>query len=198
MRKLLTLLIVVCSIGIIKGSYDLTERNVGKFRMITIDTHALSLKNDTIGDRTYAVPSSESSMGFSLTQGNLLDNDSILLYKLTICLNTRSNYTFYSVLEGSRLLLKLNTGENLTLRCDESSSIRRGGAWGNFIMMPYDISKEQIEEIINSGGISKMRIEFTNSPEDYYFKNNQLGKFFINGMEQIKQAMETNTFEKGF
>lgn len=198
MNKKIIVIFLILSSCFSLFAYKLTERNIGQFRAITIETNALSLENDTIGDRTYASPNSKSSFEFFLTQGNPIGNDSILMYSFTMYLNVRTKYTYYAVLDGSRLLLKLKNGENLTLKCNETSSIQRGGAWGMFIPMTYDIDQEQIEKIIKSGGIEKMRIEFTDEPRDYFFTNNQLGLFFINGMHQIQESMKNNNFEEGF
>ena len=128
-----------------------------------------------------------------------LDKPSAKTYKLNFTFGLPPSYKGFGVAYGSRLLIKLKSGVNLTLKSDDSDRVKYDGSvWGYDLDCIYKITKVQLNQIIKSGGVSKLRFELTGGSldivldEDFY-------KFIKESNESINETLTNkDTFDKGF
>lgn len=108
-----------------------------------------------------------------------------------------SNYN--GIAEDGRLLLKTKTGDNITLKSISTRSGKKGGKYRYYLPAMYLITKNQINQIIKSGGLSKARVEFISGKVDLNFADNSLYTFLKNANTKIDETLtKKDTFNEDF
>lgn len=117
--------------------------------------------------------------------------------KYFLSLTFNSSTQSFSVEKGMKLLLKLKSGEILTLETNESVQSEAktdysGGYVTNFnhLVVNYFISESDIEKL--AGGVIKLRFEHTLDYYDKDFKKDKMGQFIMAEYVLIKELSSSS------
>lgn len=199
MKKFLLALVLMVPMLIYGQDVKIRDMNALGMRIISASGFKQSL-NETNTSNT----NKETGLGGGIVLAGLnltydLNKPSVKTYKLNFSFGLPPSYKGFGVARGSRLLLKLKSGVNLTLKSDDSEKVKYDGSvWGYSLSCIYKITKTQLNQIIKSGGVSKLRFELTGGSlditldEDFY-------KFIKEADSSINETLtKKDTFDKDF
>ncbi len=166
-----------------------------RFIQVSGETFALNNKN--------GAPATDKNMhgfiNYSLTMDYDLKKPTVKTYKLMLVYDINGTYGDLSITHDARMLLKLNNGTTMTLKSNDTESLKPGGVYGYTLYTIYKITPTQINQIIKSGGISKIRVEFASEPIDFAIYDNSLYTFIKEANTLIKDTLnKKDSFDKDF
>ena len=201
MKKILFLLGLLFSCIYSFAELEVSDQQLLGTRMISVDegktTHGFT-HNDQDSTGIYVDKDLYGNLQYGLNLRYNIKSPSKKTYQLYFYFRVNSTYGDLGVMEGSRLMLKLKNGENITLKSSTTDSLKKGGFWGYYMSILYDITPLQINKIIKSGEVAKMRIEFIKEPIDFSFNGNTFYDFVKEAYPLILTTEKKDSFTEGF
>lgn len=199
MKKILIALALVLPMIMWGQDVKIRDMNALGMRIVSASGFKLSLNEDNTSNTN-----KETRLGGGIVLAGLnvthdLDKPSVKTYKLNFSFGLPPSYKGFGVAYGSRLLLKLKSGVNLTLKSDDSEKVKYDGSvWGYGLSCIYKITKTQLNQIIKSGGVSKLRFELTGGSLDIAL-DDDFYEFIKEANNKINETLtKKDTFEKDF
>lgn len=199
MKKLLLALALMMPIFGFAQDVKIQDLNALGARIISASGYVYYLNNDNTSNTNEDIGLGSGVMLSGLNVMYDLDKPASKRYKLNFSFGLPRSYKDLILPAGARLLLKLKTGVNITLKNEDADRVRYDGStWGYGLSCVYKITKAQLNQIIKSGGVTKLRFELGGGSLDVKL-NDEFYKFIEEANKEINQTLaKKDTFSEGF